>query len=192
MPADDRAGYSRPGSETTAKVMALEFDHEKVTNVPGIFDAHRGTVGTLKMTVEWPDWPAGVLRKVEEYQFKIDAAVMDLEGGKTLLKDSELSVPGKMLVLRDGKMSVVDEMENSRLYERFDFPEEDNMTGPGYGEGMGGGGYYGEGAGRETGGGRRGRGRRGGGEGGEGGEGGYGGYGGEGGERGGRGRPRGR
>ncbi len=127
-PADTRTAFPRPGDEPKAKVMALEFDDQLATNVPGIFEAYRGTVGNIKMDVEVPYWSEGILRKEENHQFRVNATVLDLEGGRSLLKDSDLTVPGEMLVMRDGRLSVVDELESARLFERFDFPppQKDN------------------------------------------------------------------
>ncbi len=163
-PVDSRTAFPRPGDEPKARVMALEFDDKLATNVPGIFEAYRGTVGNVNMDVEVPYWSEGILRKKEGYQFRVNATVLDLEGGQSLLKDSDLTVPGEMLVLRDGKMSVVDEIESARLFERFDFPPppKDSMdgregAGPYGGDPRGGEGRGGEG---REGGNRRGAGSR--------------------------------
>jgi hypothetical protein len=128
--ANDRVGTRI--SEAMVNVMALVWDERKAMDVPGTTLAGRGSVLNFTSDVEAIDVAAGVLKKLDKYQFETDSIVLDLRGGESFGRRSdknELSSPGEMLLIdAKGNLVVRKELEDATAYAENTFPEEPKTT----------------------------------------------------------------
>ncbi len=125
----------KPGDEPRAEMMALEFDRENATDVPATFRAYRGTIGNFSKEVEIPIWHEQVLRKFTPkdankpgpYTFRTNMAVMDIDGGRVLDQEDreKLRTVAEVLVWKDGKMSVLSDLDSREEFNKFTFAAEE-------------------------------------------------------------------
>lgn len=111
--------------ETMVNVMALVWDEKKAMDVPGTVLAGRGSVLNFKSTVEAIDVANSVLKKLPDYEFQTNNIVLDLRGGETFNRKSDLSSPGEMLLVDDeGNLLVRRELEDQAAFAENTFPAE--------------------------------------------------------------------
>ena len=116
-------------------MMALEFDRGNATNVPATFWAYRGTIGNFSKNVEIPFWDEQVLRKFipagakkpGPYTFRTNVAVLDMDGGRAS-SQGKLREVAQVLVWKDGKMSVLSELDAREEFDKFTFLDQQDNT----------------------------------------------------------------
>jgi hypothetical protein len=124
-------GGSFPRDEPSATIMATTFLPDSGANIPVVENVHRGSVANYIRSVwYWP--PMGNrAERVENHPFRTDSTILDIRGGEALA-DTGLQAPGQLLVFdANGRMSVIDELEDATVLEssRVPEPEVDNRNG---------------------------------------------------------------
>jgi hypothetical protein len=91
--------------------------------VPGTKLAGRGDVLNFKEDVEAIDVAASALVKLEGYRFETNSVVLDLRGGESLGRKSDLTTPGAILLVDgSGNLVVRRELEDQPAYAENNFP----------------------------------------------------------------------
>jgi hypothetical protein len=118
--------------ETMVNVMALVWDEKQAMDVPGTVLAGRGSVLNFKSTVEAIDVANSVLKKLPDYEFQTDNIVLDLRGGETFNRKSDLATPGEILLVdAEGNLVVRRELEDQTAFGENTFePEAKAAEGP--------------------------------------------------------------
>ena len=135
MPRSKKGRLPKPGDEPRAEMMALEFDRDNATDVPATFRAYRGTIGNFSKEVEIPIWHEQILRKFTPkdankpgpYTFRTNMAVMDIDGGRVLDQEDpgQLRTVAEVLIWKDGKMSVLSDLDSREEFDKFMFADTD-------------------------------------------------------------------
>lgn len=123
-----KTGVSFPkvGEEPTVKVMAVEYDPDRIAELAAEVVLHRGAIPYITKKIEpilrWKGW----LEKPEDHRFRVDSVVLDIRGGDDLGL-AKLTAPGEILVwdANARSMDVLTETKDAPYYATFVIPKAD-------------------------------------------------------------------
>ena len=144
-------GQTYIDAEPIGIIKPIVFDRQRAVDVPVDRNVNRGTILNFTADAEYGHPISEVINALPEFRFQTDIMVGDLRGGDQLFKgtnyekmfekDNLITAPGEFILFdNDGKLMVHSEIDDTDLWERFNYqtdaPSED--AGGGMMGGMGG------------------------------------------------------
>jgi len=112
--------------EAKAEVLAVTWSDEFGIFIPGLAKVARGALLNFTTNANVLHPLRMTLKSLEQHDFKTDAVLLDIRGGENLGTSSNpLYTPGEVLLLdRDGKLIVRNEIDDAGVYRRQLFIED--------------------------------------------------------------------
>ncbi len=111
-----------------AKILTVVWDLSQAANVPGLLDVVHGSVLNFTSSVTVLDPVSLSRQEIDSYPFETETVVMDIRGGVVPGRarvNTAMPIPGEVLLLsRDGKLLVRNELDDRPGYNRHLFAEE--------------------------------------------------------------------
>lgn len=117
--------FNVPTREVVGKMLGVKLDPVKAVDVPVELDVHRGSLVNLTKEVEVTHPVFSEKRKLDKYQFRTDALVVDILGGETIphlgrVSEDALTAPGEFLIFdATGKLHARNEVSDLDDYRHY-------------------------------------------------------------------------
>ena len=133
-------GQTYIDAEPIGIIKPIVFDRQRAVDVPVDRNVNRGTILNFTADAEYGHPISEVINALPEFRFQTDIMVGDLRGGDQLFKgtnyekmfekDNLITAPGEFILFdNDGKLMVHSEIDDTDLWERFNYqtdaPSED-------------------------------------------------------------------
>jgi len=144
-------GQTYVDAEPTGILKPIIFDRQRAVDVPFDRSVNRGSILNFTADAEYGHPISEVINALPEYQFQTNILVGDLRGGDQLFKgtnyekmfekDNIITAPGEFVMFdKDGNLLVHSEIDDTDLWQRFNYQADapTENSGGGMMGGMGG------------------------------------------------------